>query len=123
MEFVDKEFVYVVINLASMTNCNSRFSVFFLCSLHTAFIFVSIRISFYVISVLWSIDGWVIHLVGIEIYIDKVFYFDLANVGHRVIFWGSSIDLYFFTSKGELIIVVYATILIVGKAAESMIYR
>jgi hypothetical protein len=62
-------------------------------------------------------------LVGIEIYIVKPFYFDIANAGLRVIFWGSRRGLYFFTSKGELIIVVYVTIFIVGKAAESIIYR
>ena len=122
MEFVDKEFVYVVINRASMTNFNSSLYVFFKKCLQTAFISVRISLSFYDPSVFLSINYWVIHLVVIEIHIDKAFYFDIANAGLMIIFWGSLFDFYFFTSKGKLIIIVYVTFLVVGKAAVSVIY-
>jgi len=123
MELVGEEFVYLIIDFTAITNCNSSFNVFFLCSLYAAFISESTNFSLYVISVLWSIDGWVIHFVVIEIHINVPFYFDITTASLRVILWGSIFDLYFLTGKSELIIVVYVTILIVGKAAVLMIYQ
>ena len=123
MEFVGEEFVYFIINLTSMTNLKCSFNVFFLCSLYTALISKIIRTSLCFICVLRSIDVRVIHFVAIEIHIDVVFFSDFTNAGLRVIIWDSILNLYFFTGKGELIIVVYVTILIVGKAAVLMIYH
>ena len=123
MEFVSEKFVYFIINMTSMTNFKCSFNVFFLCSLYTAFISEIIRTSLSLISVLRSIDVRVIHFVAIEIHIDVVFFCDFTNASLRVILGDSILDLYFLTSKGELIIVVYVTILIVGKAAVLMIYH
>lgn len=123
MEFVGEKFVYFIINMTSMTDFKCSFNVFFLCSLYTALISSIIRTSLYLIRVLWSIDVRVIHSVGIEIHIDVVFFCDFTNASLRVILGDSILDLYFLTSKGELIIVVYVTILIVGKAAVFMIYH
>ena len=123
MEFVGEKFVYFIINMTSMTDFKCSFNVFFLCSLYTALISSIIRTSLYLIRVLWSIDVRVIHSVGIEIHIDVVFFCDFTNASLRVILGDFILDLYFLTSKGELIIVVYVTILIVGKAAVFMIYH
>ena len=122
MEFVCEKFVYFIINMTSMTNFKCSFNIFFLCSLYTAFISEINRTSLYLIRVLWSIDVRVIHSVAIEIHIDVVFFCDFTNAGLRVILWDSILNLYFFTGKGELIIIVYVTVLIVGKAAASMLY-
>ena len=123
MEFVDKEFVNAIINMAFMTNFDSKFNIILLSGLYTAIVSGIISLSYYAVSVLRSIDGWVIHLVVIEIHIDVALYFDFTNAGLRVILWAYVNDLHLVTGEGELIIVVYVTILIVGNAAESMIYH
>ena len=106
-----------------MTNFESSISVILLSSLIAAIVSVLISWIKLMVMVLRSIDCWVIHLVVVEIHIDVAFYFDFTNASLRVILWVYVIDLYLFTGEGELIIVVYLTILIVGNAAESMIYH